>query len=304
MSTYLLLANRHLKKQLKHLLPLLHIAENAKGDILYYFDMQPIGQYRYLSPVIDHIFGPDTMRQHLNNPNLVFEIVHPDDHGTFIKKTRGEIDYSKPILLRLRHQDGRYIWFEEYVSPVYENGKIVALQGIYRNVEGKIELQQKLEYRATHDRLTDLYNRDYFESQFDYYNLEVDAPVAIAICDLDNVKQINDTQGHKMGDVYIQESARLIKQTVGQQADVARIGGDEFALLFLHLSPGKIEVILNSIYKEVQIYNKSNREFQICMSIGYAYSESSIQQMDPLFMSADNEMYKKKNQKKSSCSGN
>ena len=55
------------------------------------------------------------------------------------------------------------------MTPVYKGGKFVAVQGIFRNIDDMVALQQKLEYKSTHDALTDLYNREFFQSKMTFY---------------------------------------------------------------------------------------------------------------------------------------
>ncbi|MFJ8264015.1 diguanylate cyclase domain-containing protein [Rummeliibacillus sp. NPDC094406] len=286
-----------LQQQMKHLTPMIQVVENAK-DILYYCDTKPKLKYRYLSPVIDNILGPNSLKEHLHCSDKIYEIVHPDDYETLLKKTTGNLDYSKPIILRLKRYDGKYIWFEEYATPIYENSEVVAVQGIYRNINEKVELQKKLEYKVSHDALTNIYNREYFETKFYYYDNESNVPVAIVICDLDELKFINDQFGHKMGDVLIQEAAKLLYKISSEKEIVARIGGDEFAIILIDTNPSQIEVFLANLQNEIDLFNSSNHTFYIKMSKGYAYSSSSISKMKQLFIEADNKMYVEKRKKK------
>ena len=209
-----------LQQQMNRLSPMIQVVENAK-DILYYCDTKPKLKYGYLSPVVDNMLGPNSLKEHLKYPDKLYEIVHPDDYEILLKKVTGDLDYSKPIILRLKNTIGEYIWFEEYATPIYENGEVIAVQGIYRNINDKVELQKKLEYKISHDALTNIYNREYFESKFEYYDTENDVAIAIVICDLDELKYINDHFGHKMGDTLIKETANLLYRISSKNEIVA-----------------------------------------------------------------------------------
>ncbi len=286
-----------LQQQMNQLSPMIQVVENSK-DILYSIDTMPKLKYRYLSPVIDNILGPNSLKEHLKYPEKVFEIVHPDEYETLLKKLTGNLDYSKPIIQRLKNKNGEYIWFEEYATPVYENGEIVAVLGIHRNINEKVELQKKLEYKVSHDALTNIYNREYFESKFEYFDRECDTPIAILICDLDELKFANDHFGHKMGDTLIKETAKLLNRIPNKNKTVARIGGDEFAIILNDTNLPKIELFMANIQSEIDLYNSSNPSFQIKISKGYAYSSSSLSKMMKLFIEADNQMYEEKRNKK------
>ena len=142
-----------------------------------------------------------------SNPNTPLEMVHPDDFELMMKKVSGELYYSQSIIQRFQDMDGHYKWFEEYVTPIYENGEIIAIQGIMRNIDDHMALQQDLEYRVLHDGLTDIYNRYYFDQKKQEYNESINSSVGIIVCDLDELMYLNDHFGHKMGDLLIKEFA-------------------------------------------------------------------------------------------------
>jgi diguanylate cyclase (GGDEF)-like protein len=237
----------------------------------------------------------------MKNPYIIFERVHPDDYYLLEKKLAGEIDYSKPLLIRWKNDKGKYIWFEEYATPIFKYGEIVALQGIMRNIDNKVLLQQKLEYKVSHDSLTELFNREYLETKIKLYNKYEDVSIAIVICDLDELKYMNDHYGHKMGDKLIKTTAKLLKSFSNDEVVVARIGGDEFAILLSNTNPSQIESFLEKVKNEIEIFNNHHCDvFKIKFSTGYAYNHSSLGKMEELFVDADNKMYDEKNKKPSS----
>ncbi|MEM5767254.1 MAG: GGDEF domain-containing protein, partial [Bacillota bacterium] len=81
-----------------------------------------------------------------------------------------------------------------------------------------------------HDALTGLYNRAYFEKQLRTLAENKQLSVGMMMCDVNELKYVNDTIGHHAGDLLIVAAARAIKQAIGVNATVARIGGDEFAV--------------------------------------------------------------------------
>ena len=204
----------------------------------------------------------------------------------------------KPIVTRLKNADGKYIWFEEYATPVFDNEGIIAIQGVLRDISEKVELEQKLEYKVTHDALTNVYNRGFFESQLDYFNWKRDVPIAVLICDVDELKLVNDHYGHRVGDSLIRETAKLLDTTVVGNEIVARIGGDEFAVIFIDTELVSIEKYLNRLRKEIDFFNSKSRPYRVKMSVGFAFSPSSLGKMDALFVEADKKMYEEKIEKR------
>lgn len=285
-----------LQQKLNFFKPMIETAENAR-DILYYCETVPKLNYLYLSPSVNELLGPNTLETHLQNPETIFEIVHPDDKNTLIQKRLGQINFEKPIKVRFRDHLGQYIWFEEYATPIYKNGKFVAVQGIFRNIDEKVVLQEQLEYKSTHDSLTDLYNRGFFQSQMNYFN-QSDVPITVVIADLDELKLINDTYGHQMGDLFISKTAQCLTAYADKDMIVARIGGDEFAVLIPHADVSQVERYIEKVKTTLQQTDGNLPFSPIRMSVGYAHAKSSYGVMDQLFSKADIKMYQEKNMNK------
>lgn len=273
------------------------LVENTK-DSLYYLQVYPYKKFLYISPSTDNVLGEGSRADAYKNPDICFRDVHPDDYEILRNKVIGEIDYSKSIIQRWKDKSGKYRWFEEYAIPIYENEVLVAIQGVMRNIDEKIELQDKLLYQLHHDSLTKIYNREYFELMVAKFNEQINTSVAIILCDLDELKYTNDNFGHKMGDILIQETAKVLNKFSSSDITVVRIGGDEFVLIVVHKTENQIQQLITDIGKEINNYNANNSKVKIKMSVGYSYTTSSIGQMAELLSQADNNMYIDKMKKK------
>lgn len=274
-----------------------HVVENSK-DFIYYCQIYPTIQYQYISPSAEIFFGEGSIERAFTNPDIPFIDIHPEDYDILLKKVNGEVDYSKSIIQRWKDKDGEYRWFEEYVTPIYESGKLVALQGVLRNIDEKIELQKKLQYRLRHDILTGIYNREHFESSFTKFNEQLNTSMAIILCDLDELKFTNDNYGHREGDALIKAVAGLLNQFSAEETVVARIGGDEFVLLVAEKNEKEIEQLINNIFEEIDVHNESSSNKIIKMSVGYAFASNSMGRMIEIFSQADKNMYKNKIERK------
>jgi diguanylate cyclase (GGDEF)-like protein/PAS domain S-box-containing protein len=275
----------------------IHVVENTK-DFIYYYQLHPTRGYKYLSPSAEHFFGKGSIERAFIDPDVPFNEVHPDDYEILIKKINGELDFSKAIVQRWIDKNGEYRWFEEYATPIHENGKLVALQGVLRNIDDKVKLQQELEYQLNHDSLTGIYNRTYLESCFLKYNRETDAAIAILLCDLDDLKKTNDSLGHKIGDMLIKAAAGLLNQFSSENVTVARIGGDEFVVFVTSTTEKEVNQLVAMIKSKIDDYNQKNESMPIKFSIGCAFSPTSIGLFPELFSQADRNMYQNKNKRK------
>lgn len=273
------------------------LVESSK-DIIYYYELKPEYKHIYTNPSVEDYLGKGTIDKLKSNSNMPFEMIHPDDYEIMQRKISGKIDFNKEIIQRFRDNEGNYKYFEEYATPIYKNGELVAIQGIMRNIDDKIKFQQKLEYQITHDTLTGIYNRNYFDKMMEKYNCLINTSVGIILCDLDELKNKNDTYGHKAGDQLIQETATLLNEYFNNNAIVTRIGGDEFVVIIVDQAEDEVENLCVNLQHAINHYNEDRTKNKIKLSMGYAFSEKSNEQMDQLLIEADRRMYEDKRSKK------
>lgn len=286
----------HTQLDVKKMQSLIRLIERSK-DAIYHFEVKPERKFQYISPSLENIIGKGVIEQAFENPMLPFETIHPDDAEILEKKVSGEWDYNKPIIQRWKNDQGKYVWCEEYATPVYENGELVGIEGFIRNINDKMLLQKDLEFQISHDPLTNIYNRGFFSKNMDKYDKKIDTSVGIIICDLDNLKVTNDTYGHKEGDALIQEAAGILERQYSKNSIISRIGGDEFAILITNVDRARVVQIIHQITEDINRLNKNKRKINISMSKGYAFSQHSIGLMDKLFSEADQNMYIEKRKK-------
>lgn len=159
------------------------------------------------------------------------------------------------------------------------------------------QIEKKLTYMSYFDALTGLYNRTFFKQEMGRLEVAGEKPVAIILCDVDGLKLINDTLGHEQGDVLLDAVAAVLKDSVRPGDIVARIGGDEFAILLPQADGSQVEAICCRLRSAVDIYNTEHLELPLSMSIGYAVAEAGMADLAPmneLFREADDNMYREK----------
>ncbi len=154
-----------------------------------------------------------------------------------------------------------------------------------------------LEYTAAHDGLTGLYNRRAFDTIFkDLTSRSASEPFALLYLDLNAFKPINDNLGHETGDQFLQAfSDRLLRATRDNDV-VARMGGDEFAIIIKHVSQThQVERVLQQVLLETQKPLKlSGSPLQMESSIGVAFWPMHGSSPKELFKKADQAMYESK----------
>lgn len=122
-------------------------------------------------------------------------------------------------------------WFRLTGHPIFDDGgSVLGFRGIARDVTASHEASEKVSFLANHDSLTGLLNRRSFVGAIETLCAEKRS-FALALIDLDNFKNVNDTYGHQIGDRLLQSLAGRIHQAIRPQDIAARLGGDEFAAL-------------------------------------------------------------------------
>jgi diguanylate cyclase (GGDEF)-like protein len=171
-------------------------------------------------------------------------------------------------------------------------GVLKALTHLINTVTAElVTANEQLQYIGLHDSLSGLYNRAFFEQEMK--RLETcDCPVGIVICDIDGLKAMNDTLGHSFGDKMICIAAKAISESCQKEAIVARIGGDEFAILITNPSLAMLRNIRKKIMTQAAKYRRSQPEFCLFLSVGFALSENGGgKNLGDIFKIADAQMY-------------
>ncbi|OGQ85246.1 MAG: diguanylate phosphodiesterase [Deltaproteobacteria bacterium RIFOXYD12_FULL_56_24] len=161
-----------------------------------------------------------------------------------------------------------------------------------------------LEYYATRDPLTHLYNQRMFWELIGYETGRSDrhnTTFALLVIDLDNFKTVNDRYGHVFGDFFLQQIANSLRPAVRDGDIVARYGGDEFVILLPEASKEQAHMVVSRIIESVATLNIMTTEgfkIQCTISIGMAMYPEHGRSAKDIFLVADNMMYKAKEEGK------
>ncbi|MBM7555746.1 diguanylate cyclase [Halanaerobacter jeridensis] len=230
--------------------------------------------------------------------------IHADDKKRVFKKLKQHLAQESEYYRsehRLRTKDGNWKWIRDIGKVVKrdENNNPVRVVGIHQDIDDRKRAQQKVEYLSFHDGLTDLYNRRYFQIEQKKLNKSRRFPISIIIADLDGLKLINDNYGHKMGDKYIKKVADIFTSICRGEDVVARIGGDEFALLLPETNSQDVKKICNRFNNKLEEVNKQEQlVIKLSVSLGWATKTSSEENLEQIFEDADKMMYENKNSRK------
>lgn len=167
------------------------------------------------------------------------------------------------------------------------------LVGTILDITERKQTEEKLRYMSTHDALTGLYNRAYFQEELERLEHGRQFPVSIVVSDIDKLKYVNDTLGHAAGDDLITRAALMLKGAFRAEDVVARIGGDEFAVLLPSADAVVVEEALMRVMSKIEASNTPDVCFALSMSFGAATAVKGDRLEETLKL-ADRKMYEHK----------
>ncbi len=233
------------------------------------------------------------------------DLLHPDERVDTLSRLRSSPPSpALPVVIegRLRHRHGRWCLAETTVSNLLGDDSVRGILLTSRDVADRRRLEHDLRHQALHDPLTGLANRTLLRDRLEHAVARCrrgSESLALVTVDLDDFKLVNDTLGHPAGDRVLVEVARRLLQSVRAGDTVARMGGDEFAILLEHADDGTLDLVA----RRVQSWPTSPIEFDgrtvpIRGSVGVATTGRSSFDAEELLRNADLAMYAAKSKGK------
>jgi diguanylate cyclase (GGDEF)-like protein/PAS domain S-box-containing protein len=200
-------------------------------------------------------------------------------------------------------KDGERRTVEVSVSLIRDaEGRPEGFRGIVRDITERKRQEEEIRKLSITDQLTGLYNRRGFialaEQQMKTSN-RAKRQMMLAFIDIDGMKWINDTLGHKEGDRALLDTANILRQTFRESDISARMGGDEFAVLAIDVTDMNPDILSDRLEQIIAAHNTNEtRPFRLLMSWGAAiYDPDCLKSLDQLMSEADELMYLRKKAK-------
>jgi len=199
-----------------------------------------------------------------------------------------------------RRKDGSIYYEEKTITPLKDTtGRITNFVSTGKDVTERTQIQERLQYLAQHDVLTQLPNRMLLFDQLKRALVRArrhERLVAVLFIDLDRFKNINDSLGHEAGDHLLQQLSERLRACVRDDDTVARFGGDEFVILLDDVAQqADVGEMAQKVLDElVQPFNIDGRQFYITASIGVSLFPNDGEDSSTLLKHADVAMYRAK----------
>jgi diguanylate cyclase (GGDEF)-like protein/PAS domain S-box-containing protein len=276
-------------KDLRHFYDLFR--NSAEG--LYTSDLD--GQLISVNPAMCSLFGyadETEMLREVDNADQFY--ANPHDREILL----GEIHKDGKVIgkeIKGIRKDGSEFWFS-ISGQIKQEDEKQYLFGSISDVTERKQSSISLEYLATHDSLTGIYNRREFERRLQSSLLNAqnkNSDLTLLYMDLDQFKVINDTCGHKAGDLLIKQLSQKLNAVVMDKGTLARLGGDEFGVLLEGDNAQMAYLLANKILNTVQEFRFvwENKILTLGISIGQVPWHSEINTPEQLLSMADSACY-------------
>ncbi len=229
------------------------------------------------------------------------DLVHPDDVAATLEETKrlGEGRATVHFENRYQRKDGTYAWLSWRAVAAPAGDEPDSPQLIFaaaREVTARKEMETQLRHQASHDTTTGLLNRRRFEEELAAQIARCrryEEHAAVFVLDLDHFKEVNDSHGHDVGDELLRHVASTLAGCLRDTDSLARMGGDEFAILLPHMAPDAAADTAERLRRclaETPL-RSADEEIAVAASVGIAFIDKSATDGHDVMVAADRAMY-------------
>lgn len=268
---------------------------NSIGDAVITTDEQ--GLITFMNPVAEELTGWETSEVSQQPVENIFKIIDESSHAPSENPVKDCLDEGRIIALTVNiflvNRKNKRIPIENSVAPIRDRrSQIIGVIIVFHDVTHSREMTQQLNWQATHDALTGLYNRTYFERKLsEALKLSESEKLkhALLYIDLDQFKIVNDTCGHKAGDELLTQLTFILENHIRSSDIFARLGGDEFGLLLMNCPIEKAKDIADNIRQLIKEFRFSweEKNFEIGASIGLVEISEDSESLAAVLSAAD-----------------
>ncbi|MFO8023654.1 EAL domain-containing protein [Thiohalophilus sp.] len=276
-----------------------HVTLESIGEGVITTDVQ--GNISYMNPAAEILTANRFRNVYGKSLHKILKVRKPEsdsiDTYPFEKVVSDKENLHHYPHLTLVKPDKSEIVIKDTASPILDrSGDVIGMALIFHDFSSIKHMSDKLTYQATHDDLTDLYNRREFETQLhDALDdaRERDTEHSLCYLDLDQFKIINDTCGHLAGDILLKQISQQIKNRIRRHDLLARLGGDEFGIIFYDTDIKEAEELANEVKNSVADFRYiwHDTAFDIGVSIGLVPINAAVNSHPELLMRADSACY-------------
>lgn len=205
--------------------------------------------------------------------------------GTYVKSIRESVN--------IRKDGSEFPVYLISVPVTSKDGSLIGEVTVCEDITERNAVEEKLRYMSTHDALTGLYNRAYFELELQRLERSRHFPVSVIMMDVNGLKGVNDREGHQRGDMLLQEVGSILLEMFRAEDMVARIGGDEFIVLLPETDDKTVAKAITRIRNVLEEKKEREGVPKVSLALGAATATEPGKLADSIKL-ADKMMYQDK----------
>jgi diguanylate cyclase (GGDEF)-like protein/PAS domain S-box-containing protein len=259
---------------------------DESSDPIFMFDSE--GQYRYVNQAFADGVGKP-LEKILGQ--RIWDVFSKDEADKRYAAVQWVFEHAitRVIEVRVPREDGDRYYITTVKPILNEQEQAIAVICISKDITDRKHTEEELCYLSTHDTLTGLYNRAFFEGELARLQLSRMFPISIVVADMDNLKIANDRYGHTAGDELIRSVALILRRSFRSEDIIARIGGDEFAIVL----PETDQLAAENAVQRLRINLGNQSDTWIELSLGLAVGAQG-EHLHSVMRLADDRMYQDK----------
>ncbi|MDZ7735232.1 MAG: EAL domain-containing protein [Gammaproteobacteria bacterium] len=256
-------------------------------------------QFTFVSAQVEHILGY-SVSTWLSEHNFWENHIHPDDREWVVRSCLEATSslQNNDFEYRMISASGQTVWLRDIVTVLIEDG-VPKLRGVMIDITSQKENEEQLEYLSNYDTLTGLPNRNLFldrlEQALAYIGWQK-RPLAVVSIGINRFKRINESLGHEAGNEALRQMAVFLRDTLRERDTVARIAGNEFALILTEMSrEADVARIMEKLFNGLSApFHAANHDIAMNVSVGISMPPDDGHQADILLKHAEFAMHSAK----------
>ena len=271
---------------------------NTTPNMVYIYDLAEM-KYLFLTGEVTSALGYTSEEIRAMGNSVSSRLVHPEDAQRLAGHHRQCEEASLGDLLeieyRVKHAYGDWHWISVRETPLVRTGEenVRFVVGTAEDISERRVAQEKVWFVSTHDQLTGLFNRAYFEAEVDRMEKGRRFPISILSVDIEGMRAVNEKQGHEAGDELLRQTAQLLIGAFRAEDVIARTGGDEFTVILPNTGAVSTEAIMTRVKAHLNSHNQSHRQDPLALWLGIATVDYG-QSLREAFKNAEKKLYEAK----------
>lgn len=251
---------------------------NARAEHIFGLPRSQITSRQYNAPAWKSM---DVNGRPLEDEELIFRQV--------LKSGEPIYDYQQMV----ERPDGKKVVLSINGAPLLNtDGTISGIVFAINDITQVMEAEEEIRYLSYHDKLTGLYNRAFFEEELKRLDTGRQLPLSLILGDANGLKLVNDAFGHEAGDKLLKRVAQMLREVCRQEDIIARIGGDEFAVILPSVGEDELTEIVARMKERCR--KEAADPIQVSIALGAATKEYEDQDIKAVFKLAEDRMYQNK----------